>query len=109
MYKVLYTRYVIANVRYFSSRVEIFELKHNSQVSFSINIERDRSFLIYKYRRVLYQPLKRQEALRCLKYFVSKTMVAVQNFHELELAHLDIRLPNRILAKILMWSLLMWI
>ena len=42
--KVLYTRDVIANVRYFSSRVEIFELKHNSQVSFSINIEREGSF-----------------------------------------------------------------
>ena len=49
---------------------------------------------MYKYRRVLYQPLKRQEALRCLKYFVSKTMAAVQNSHKLEFAHLDIGLPN---------------
>ena len=49
---------------------------------------------MYKYSRVFYQPLKQEEARACLQDFVRKVVAALQEFHKLNLAHLDVRLPN---------------
>ncbi len=60
-------------------------------ISFSIDIdERSSTFLLYKYSRVLYRPLK-PAALNCLQDFVSRVIAALQEFHKLTL---DVRLPN---------------
>ena len=49
---------------------------------------------IFKYPKVLYNPLDRIEARRCLKTLVMKIHVALAELHSYGLSHTDIRPPN---------------
>ena len=91
MYKVLYRRNEQQNIAFFSKSLPYVPVNH----VISLEIVRNDDVFIFRYPRVYFSPLSKDEAKKCLKGFVTQLMVALEEFHQtLKLAHNDIRLPN---------------
>ena len=54
---------------------------------------------IFQFEAQPHQPLSRDEAKKCLKYFIQQAVTALEELHKLGYAHRDVRLPNFCFSK----------